>query len=107
MRKLTFIALFISATAGAQGFTPATPSSLEELCFEERCHPVRFTYLGTPEARYFVLADSQLPSGWPVMGFAGPCRWGDNTCQHEARKLAVQNLTWNAKQAFGFGMVEQ
>jgi hypothetical protein len=97
MRKLIFILLFLTATAGAQGFMPATPGGYEELCFEERCAPIRFTFLGTPEARYFILADSQLPSGWPVMGFAGPCRWGDYDCQYEAKKLAADNLRRNAR----------
>jgi hypothetical protein len=98
MRKLTFIALLFTATAGAQGFMPATPGGYEELCFEERCQPVRFTYLGTPEARYFVLADSQLPSGWPVMGYSGPCRWGDHDCRQKARAMALSHLRWNAHQ---------
>jgi len=56
MRKLIFTALFVSATTtGAQGFIPAVPTYPQELCFEERCAPIRFTFLGTPEARYFVL----------------------------------------------------
>ena len=103
MRKLIFTAFLLSATtAGAQGFTPADPTAPQELCFEELCSPIRFTFLGTSEARYFVLADSELPSGWPVMGFAGPCLWGDQDCQQYARKLAIQNLTWNAQHIAGF-----
>jgi hypothetical protein len=104
MRKLIFTALLLSATtaASAQGFVPAVPTYPQELCFEDRCAPIRFTFLGTPEARYFVLADSQLPSGWPVMGFAGPCLWGDQDCQQHARKLAIQHLTWNAQHIAGF-----
>jgi hypothetical protein len=72
---------------------PPTPPTAEarELCFPAGCAPVRFTWLSK-----FVIAESSLPSGYPVMGFSGPCL--TPTCP-EIEEQAYQNLWWNSRQA--------
>jgi hypothetical protein len=67
------------------------PAESRELCFPTGCAPVRFTWLSK-----FVIAESSLPSGYPVMGFSGPCL--ANTCP-EIEEQAYQSLFWNARQA--------
>jgi hypothetical protein len=76
------------------GYRPApTPPVAEarQLCFPVGCAPVRFTWLSR-----FVIAESALPSGYPAMGWSGPCL--SEQCP-EIEEQAYQNLFWNARQA--------
>lgn len=72
---------------------PPLPPVVEarQLCFPVGCAPVRFTWLSK-----FVIAESALPSGYPVMGWAGPCLSGQ--CP-EIEEQAYQNLWWNSRMA--------
>jgi hypothetical protein len=70
---------------------PPPPAASRQLCFPSGCAPVRFTWLAK-----FVIAESVLPSGYPVMGWSGPCL--TPTCP-EIEEQAYQNLWWNARQA--------
>ena len=75
------------------GYTP-DPVPAEQvyfLTFPDGRAPVRFTTLGP-----FVIAESVLPSGYPVMGFSGPCL--TPPCG-EIREQAFQSLWLNARQA--------
>jgi hypothetical protein len=75
------------------GYTPAPPPPAEarQLCFPSGCAPVRFTWLSR-----FVIAESVLPSGYPVMGWAGPCLSGQ--CP-EIEEQAERDLWLNARKA--------
>jgi hypothetical protein len=72
------------------GYVPPT-GEVRQLCFPSGCAPVRFTWLGP-----FLIADSMLPSGYPVMGFTGPLLGGQGPNMPEQ---ALLNLRWNAFQA--------
>jgi hypothetical protein len=74
------------------GYTPAPPSGIDrQLCFPAGCAPVRFTWFSR-----FVIAESVLPSGYPMMGWSGPCL--TPPCL-EIEEQAFQSLFWNARQA--------
>jgi len=75
------------------GYTwePVPAEQVYFLTFPTGRAPVRFTTLGQ-----FVIAESALPSGYPVMGFSGPCL--HPPCP-EIREQAYQSLFWNARQA--------
>jgi hypothetical protein len=71
--------------------TPPPPAESRQLCFPAGCAPVTYTWF-----RRFLIAESELPSGYPMMGFSGPCISG--SCP-EIQEQAYQNLFWNARQA--------
>ena len=74
------------------GYTPVPPvAEARELCFPSGCAPVRFTWFSR-----FVIAESSLPSGYPMIGWSGPCL--TPKCP-EIEEQAYQNLFWNARQA--------
>ena len=70
---------------------PPPVAEARELCFPSGCAPVRFTWLSK-----FVIAESSLPSGYPVLGWSGPCL---NPPCGEIHEQAYQSLFWNARQA--------
>jgi hypothetical protein len=72
------------------GYVPPT-GEVRQLCFPSGCAPVRFTWLSK-----FVIAESALPSGYPMMGWSGPCL--SEQCP-EIEDQAFQSLFWNARQA--------
>jgi hypothetical protein len=103
MKSLLFAVLLFPFAASAQCFGPGgcqdevyvgpVPPVAEarQLCFPESCAPVRFTWFSK-----FVIAESALPSGYPVLGWSGPCL--TPPCS-EIEEQAYQNLWSNARQA--------
>jgi hypothetical protein len=104
MKRLLIFAgaLLLSNAVAAQCFSPGCadgvyvgpvppPAESRQLCFPTGCAPVRFTWLSK-----FVIAESALPSGYPVMGWSGPCL--SEQCP-EIEDQAYQSLFWNARQS--------
>jgi hypothetical protein len=62
-----------------------------EMCLGDAgCFPVRYSVNGL-----FVIAESPLPNGYPVMGWSGPCFGALSTCP-DAGKQAFTDLRLNA-----------
>jgi len=88
MRNALLGLLLIPAlAAGEPCFSPSCGEPEFSLCFAT-CSPVSFTNHGT-----FLLATSQLPNGYPVMGWAGPCF---GSCP-DLKNQAFMDLRLNAK----------
>jgi hypothetical protein len=47
---------------------PVDPTGPTDLCIRDQCQPVFYSWLGRK-----VVAESTLPNGYEVMGWAGPC----------------------------------
>jgi len=62
-----------------------------ELCFPAGCSVIQYI----PFHR-FIIAESKLPNGYPMIGFSGPCMKAN--CPEMALQ-AYYNLFWNARQA--------
>jgi len=73
------------------GFVPPPAVGVEQLCFPAGCRNVVFTWVNR-----FLVAESTLPCGYPVMAFAGPCL--TPPCP-VLKEVAMDGLKWNAKQA--------
>jgi hypothetical protein len=91
MRNALLSLLFIPSLVMAEPcFSPACPVPEYQLCFAT-CAPVQFTTVGA-----FTLASSQLPNGYPVVGWSGPCF--DGNCP-DVKNQAFADLELNAKRA--------
>lgn len=94
---LTAALLLTSSLAYAQCFGPGGCSpepviaGTAELCFPEGCQPVQYSRRGQ-----FMLAESTLPNGYAVLGWAGPCM--DTDCP-DLLYQAAADLELNAKRA--------
>ena len=69
---------------------PVEPTGPAELCLPEGCNPVIYSRLNG-----FALAESILPSGYPVIGWSGPCF---DECP-DLLNQAFTDLELNAKRA--------
>jgi hypothetical protein len=88
MRNALLSLLLIPALANSEPcFSPSCTEPEYQLCFAT-CQPVTFTNHGQ-----FLLATSQLPNGYPVIGWSGPC-FGD--CP-DLKNQAFADLELNAK----------
>lgn len=78
MKYTLLLALILSAQASAQCFSPAPPDAdcsyhppapvgPSEVCVEV-CTPVSYSWVGT-----IAVAETTLPGGYQVVGWAGPC----------------------------------
>lgn len=68
--------------------TPADPV----LCFPEGCVPVTYSWYGQ-----FRIAEATMPSGYPMLGWSGPCVSGN--CP-EIDAQAYWSLYWNSRQVY-------
>ena len=71
MRTLLLAAVLMpSLSFGQACFGPGgcDPVANSQLCLPEGCNPVNYSRLNG-----FALAESILPSGYPVIGWSGPC----------------------------------
>lgn len=51
---------------------PAPINKPVDMCFPDGCRPINYTVQGA-----FVIAQSELPNGFQVLGYAGPCHTGN------------------------------
>lgn len=94
---MLLMGLSLSFTASAQCFSPGCgtplPNGPAELCIREACQPVRYSWLGT-----MAVAESTLPNGYNVLGWAGPCAEASLNCP-DILNQAFADLRTNALRA--------
>ena len=109
MKYAIVLALILSSTAFADGvyvgpgpcFSPACgpelpiqPTGPAELCLPEGCNTVGYGWYGD-----MAVAASQLPNGYPIMGWSGPCLSADRSQCPNIFVQAWTDLQLNALRA--------
>lgn len=95
MKSLFLTAALFSGAVSAQCFGPVCPDSQPVIdpigptvvCVET-CTPVTYAWFGQ-----FIIAETVLPNGYPIIGWSGPCF--DGICP-DAPNQAAADLRMNA-----------
>lgn len=69
------------------------PTGPSELCIREECRSVAYSWMGN-----IAIAESELPNGYRVLGWAGPCANADRSCP-DILNQAFNDLRTNALRA--------
>jgi hypothetical protein len=70
------------------------PIGPTELCISGACRPVGYLWIGN-----LVIAEAQLPNGYAVMGWSGPCGFADRSQCPDILNQAFNDLRTNALRA--------
>jgi hypothetical protein len=83
---------------GCRGEAPVAPGvgpfGPTELCLPEACSPVAYFWIGAK-----AVAESTLPNGYEVLGWAGPCLNEDRALCPDILNQAFNDLRMNALRA--------
>lgn len=82
------------AIPGVNPPTSPEPTGPNELCITEPCQVVQYRWSGD-----LVVAESQLPNGYAVMGWSGPCFNEDRSQCPDILNQAFNDLRTNALRA--------
>lgn len=110
MNRVIFLisALLLSFTAFAEcipsGFGPNPNSCIDpapqvpldrptDMCFPDGCRPIVYA-----ESGRFVVAKSELPNGFEVLGYAGPCHVADLMQCPAIYRQAAERMRVDAEQ---------
>ena len=81
-------------TPGCRGEVSSGPIGPTQLCIQDTCKPVTYSWIG---AR--AVAESWLPNGYEVLGWAGPCLHEDVAQCPDIFNQAFADLRNNALRA--------